>query len=342
MIDIYNEIGYIKTVLQDGLSEKWERDATLLVRFFKNEGYKKSEVKKKIKEKCENSKKFQYNPFTMYNRINKIVDNAWKKEVPLREIKNIEFSQEVLQWFLNLETNFTITDEQVLELKEKRPKLVIKNNVINWQRTKYLFTLYIWTKIQENYLEKPYIHYLNQYNKRFKQDAYLKQSFNMSKERDLLYDLGFIYVNFALGIDATFVRNNDVFQIPVADKNRIVLSGEDLYNCGYWLEKQKMGTFVCQCCGKTFAHYSKSSREYARKYCKECSDKLFVSKIGGRRGEAKKTQRYCIDCGKECVILSNNDFKTCRCPECQEKRRREQNRIRMREKREKEKEEKLK
>ena len=51
MIDIYDEVGYIKTVLQDGLSEKWERDATLLTRYYKSQGEKKSEVKKKLKEK---------------------------------------------------------------------------------------------------------------------------------------------------------------------------------------------------------------------------------------------------------------------------------------------------
>ena len=89
MIDIYDEVGYIKTVLQDGLSEKWERDATLLTRYYKNEGLKKSEVKKKLKEKCEHSRNFSYQPYVMYKRLNKVIDNAWKKEVPLREIREI-------------------------------------------------------------------------------------------------------------------------------------------------------------------------------------------------------------------------------------------------------------
>ena len=191
---------------------------------------------------------------------------------------------------------------------------------MNWQRTKYLFTLYIWTKVQEHYLDKPNMHYLKQYYKRFKEDADLKTSFNMQRERDLLYDLGYIYVNFALGIDATFIRDNEVFRTPITDKNKVVLKGEDLYKCGYWLEKQKMGSFICQNCGKEFAHYSKSAREMARKYCKECAKLLYNNKTGAKRNEANKTKRYCIDCGKECVILNQNDFKTCRCPDCQEKK----------------------
>ena len=52
----------------------------------------------------------------------------------------------------------------------------------------------------------------------------------------------------------------------------MVLKGEDLYKCGYWLEKQKMGSFICQNCGKEFAHYSKSKQEMGRKYCKKCSE----------------------------------------------------------------------
>ena len=330
MIDIYDEVGYIKTVLQDGLSEKWERDATLLTRYYKSQGEKKSEVKKKLKEKCEHSRNFVYQPYVMYKRLNKVIDNAWKKEIPLREIREIVIPREVVDWFLNLEESVVLTDEQVQELKKKRPKVTIKNHVMNWQRTKYLFTLYIWTKVQEHYLDKPNMHYLKQYYKRFKEDADLKTSFNMQRERDLLYDLGYIYVNFALGIDATFIRDNDVFRTSINDKNKVVLKGEDLYKCGYWLEKQKMGSFVCQNCKKEFAHYSKSSREMARKYCKDCAGKVNKNYSNDKPRNAKEEKRLCIDCGKECVIFNKKDFKTCRCPECQEKHTRERKRLYMR------------
>lgn len=319
MIDIYDEVGYIKTVLQDGLSEKWERDATLLIRYYKSQGERKSEVKKKLKEKCEHSKRFEYNPYVTFKRLNKIIDTAWKKEVPLREIRQIEMPREVVDWFLGLEDNVVLTDEEVSVLRQKRPKVTIKNNVINWQRTKYLFTLYVWTKIQENYLDRPNMHYLKQYYKRFKEDADLKASFNMQKERDLLFDLGYIYINYALGIDATFIKDNNVFQTPITDNNRVILKGEDLYKCGYWLEKQKMGSFICQHCGKEFAHYSKSKQEKGRKYCKECAVIL-----GNKNNHIEYKVVKCIDCGDEFKI-DKNDGRTCRCIECQENYRRKYN-----------------
>lgn len=258
----------------------------------------------------------------MYKRLNKIIDTAWKKEVPLREIREVVISKEVVDWFLNLENSVVLTDEQVAQLKEKRPKVTIKNHVINWQRTKYLFTIYIWTKIQENYLDRPNMHYLKQYYKRFKEDADLKASFNMQRERDLLFDLGYIYINFALGIDATFIKDNEVFRTAITEKNKVVLKGEDLYKCGYWLEKQKMGSFVCQHCGKEFAHYTNSAREKARKYCKECAEIV---------GHNNKSIEYkiieCIDCGQT-LKIDKRDGRTCRCLECQEKIIKERDRIR--------------
>ena len=180
MIDIYDEVGYIKEVLEKGISDKWERDAILLARYYKMEGVKKSEVKNRIREKCERSRAFYYDHRVNYKRLNKIVEIAWKKEVPLREIKQVEIAQEVLDWFLGLEDSVILTDEEVETFKVKRPKISIKKNKpINWNRTKYLFTLYIWTKVQENYLDKPNMHYLKKYNKRFQEDADLKPSFSM-------------------------------------------------------------------------------------------------------------------------------------------------------------------
>ena len=259
----------------------------------------------------------------MYKRLNKVIDNAWKKEVPLREIREIVIPREVVDWFLNLEESVILTDEQVQELKEKRPKVTIKNHVMNWQRTKYLFTLYIWTKVQEHYLDKPNMHYLKQYYKRFKEDADLKTSFNMQKERDLLYDLGYIYVNFALGIDAIFIRDNDVFRTPITDKNKVVLKGEDLYKCGYWLEKQKMGSFVCQNCGKEFAHYSKNKQEMGRKYCKECSEI-----VRHNNNNLVTKEITCVDCG-QIIKIDVKDNRTLRCFECQEKKKKNDTAIRV-------------
>ena len=47
MIDIYDEMGYIKEVLEHGLSnDSWVKDCSLLAKYYRDEGYKKSEVKK--------------------------------------------------------------------------------------------------------------------------------------------------------------------------------------------------------------------------------------------------------------------------------------------------------
>lgn len=214
-----------------------------------------------------------------------------------------------------------LSNEEVQSIKSRRPKVSIKNNKpINWNRTKYLFTLFIWTKVQEYYLDKPYMHYLKKYKSRFKEDADLKSSFNMQHERDLLYDLGFIDINYALGIDAKFIEENDVFKTPITDNNRVIITtGEigqgDLYKCGYWLEKQKMGSFICQNCGKEFAHYTNSKKEKSRKYCKECSDLI----RNGKHSEKTKVIT-CIDCGKE-VVVSIKNQKSKRCYRCQHKSR---------------------
>ena len=85
------------------MSEKWERDATLLIRYYKSQGERKSEVRKKIKEKCENNKKFHYDALVDFKRLNKIIDGAWKKEIPLREIREIIISKDVVDWFISLE-----------------------------------------------------------------------------------------------------------------------------------------------------------------------------------------------------------------------------------------------
>lgn len=282
-----------------------------------------------ILNKCKDTKgRFRFNEYTSdINKANSIFEKAWKDKTPLREISKVEISREVLDWFLSLEKDYIITDEEQEILKTRRPNVSIKNNrPVNWKRTKFLFTLYIWTKIQENYLNKPNIHYIQEYAKRFREDADLKPSFILNNERNLLYDLGFIDINYALGIQTIFTDKFDVFKIPITDKNRVVIElykdgimkdkdGNlideqvgDLHRCGYWLEKQKMGSFICKGCGKEKAYYSFGKNEHKRKYCKECLGKKIDEK-----------ERTCLDCGKKILINSKFDMKTCRCYECQEK-----------------------
>jgi predicted nucleic acid-binding Zn ribbon protein len=145
----------------------------------------------------------------------------------------------------------------------------------------------------------------------------------MPKERDLLFDLGYINVNYALGIDTIFMRDNDIFSTPITENNKVILKGEDMYNCGYWLEKQKMGTFICKNCGKEFAHYTKSKQEKGRKYCKECAD-ILSRRIKEKKDiPAPEGYRYCEECGELFELKSLKDFTSTRCPECQAEVRRE-------------------
>ena len=194
---------------------------------------------------------------------------------------------------------------------------------MNERRVRFLFTLFVWSKIQENYLEKYNMHYLRGYEKKFKENADLNSSFNLKNERNLLFDLGFININHALGIDAIFM-NNDVFKIPVTDENRIVLSGEDLYNCGYWLEKQKYGYYVCQNCGKEVLKKNKPKGGRPNKYCPECAKKI---------ENDLKEKHFCIDCGREIEYDSLTKRIRKRCFICQanldnEKARKRMKRIR--------------
>ena len=238
-----------------------------------------------------------------YKNFNTVFEAAWKNKEPLRKIKSIEFTEDVLNWFLGLES-LEISEDKVKELKAVRPKVTIKKQVMNERRVRFLFTLFVWSKIQENYLEKYNMHYLRGYEKKFKENADLNSSFNLKNERNLLFDLGFININHALGIDAIFM-NNDVFKIPVIDENRIVLSGEDLYNCGYWLEKQKYGYYVCHNCGKEVLKKNKPKGGRPNKYCPECAKKIEndLLTLFGLNNVVDKKERLIVD-----EANANNDY----------------------------------
>lgn len=309
MINIYDEVGHIKNVLENGFSRRWQEDAKLLVKYYRNNGEKKKDIREKIKKKCEMYIP-EYNKFTMFNTVNKIVESAWKDKTPLREIKQVEISKEILDWFLKLEKQ-KVSEEQLNEIKNNKPNSHVTLKFWNWNRVKMLFTLYIWALIQKNYLDNYWMIQIERYGKQFKEDANLPSGFNILKESNNFYDLGYIFINSYRNIDIKF-REFDVFKIPITDENRIVISGDDLYKCGYWLEKQKMGSFTCQRCGKEFAHYTNNKSEKQRKYCKECKNNIL-------NGRTEKIIINCVDCNKEIIILKRN-HKTCRCKECQNKR----------------------
>ena len=328
MIDVYDEMGYIKEVLEHGFNDdNWVKGCTLLAKYYRDEGYKRSEIKKMLKEKCEKycSDK-SYNPNKGgYKVIDKIVSGAFKKDKDgnyvehIRSIKSIITTKEVVQWFLDLENNYEITDEMVELEKTRRPKVYVKKKPMTFNRIKYLFTLYVWTKIQENYLERPNIHYLKKNTVRFKECANLRNtSFSLTNERNFLFDLGFIDVNHGLGIIPVFMDKYDVFQIPATDENKVEIKDEDLKYCGYWLLKQKMGSFVCQNCKREFANYSlKDKGGRPRQYCKECMNLL----KNGKTSPFLAKELYCKDCGKKINIedIKKHNGMIKRCPSCQAK-----------------------
>ena len=326
MIDIYDEEGYIQRVLEQGLSERWKRDASLLIKYYKTKYYSgeqpdwtKKWVKATILEKCEKGVK-GFNKITRKGEINALVDSVWKdwkidKEHPeksskLRKVKQIEFSKEVLDWFLGLEDNVILSPVEREKLQE-RHTMKISEHPIKFLRVKYLFTLFVWSKIQENYLENYNVHYLKKFTQKFRRDGDLGQSFSFMYEKELMSDLGFIEVNRASGIKAVFM-DLPVFQIPVTDKNRILLGGDDLYNCGYWLKKQRNGYFICQNCGKEIAFDKPNIKNKTiKKYCNECAELL--------KNEAK-AEAFCVDCGKPLIRTSVRKYLTSRCAQCQAKR----------------------
>ena len=331
MIDIYDEEGYIQEVLQNGFSQKWQRDAALLVKYFKTEyalgnqpSWNKAWVKETIKEKC---KKYvpTYDPNVTFNRVNKLVDTTWKnwkvdpdnpkESSQLRKIKEIKIPEAVLNWFLNLDTYY-ITDEEVKDIKLRRKNVSVKNHPITMARAKYLFTLYVWTKIQENYLSRPNIHYLEKYNKKLRNDADLKPSFSLTKERNVLFDLGFIDINHGLGVIPIFMDKED-FKEAEKDEKVILLGRNDLYLCGKWLEMRKFGTFKCQKCRKLFPLSEKNKKGRPKKYCEECA-----KSIGhGITMDTKlvKITTTCDRCGKEIELTSKYSSKGHYCWKCRAK-----------------------
>lgn len=345
MTEIYNEIGYIKEVLEKGLSQRWILETRLLTKYYKSQGLKKAEILSIIKKKCE-LYVTQYDPLVSYRIVNKEVEKAWNDKTPLREIKEVYFSKGVLDWFLNLEN-----EEMDKELYDtlsghyKARNIPFNKKPFNKNRVKFLFTLYVWGLIQAQYLDFPWSMDLNRYGKRIKIDANLPTSFKIIPECDLLRDLGMLDITWGgrrgrskgvrtnRKVISKFV-NLDVFKEEITKDNRMVISGEDLYNCGLWLEKQKMGSFICQSCGKEFPHYSKSATEMLRKYCKKCGvekDKENKRELFQQSSTYERKQVvsiYCVDCGKEIIIIPGLN-KTNRCEDCYREYRKKYNNEKM-------------
>lgn len=325
MIDIYDEVSHIKNVLQDGFDpDKWVRDLILLVKFRKSQVPQptKQQVKKEMLEKCYLYVK-DFNEIKQGSNVRKLVDKTWKDWNPktnkLREIRQVKITQEVLDWFLGLQDNFEISQELADKIHQRRKRRV-KVKPLSFNDVKYLFTLYVWTLIQAEYIENYKMHKLNKFGARFKQDADLNASFSMRKEKEFLFDLGLINVTHTGIVIPIFMDNNEAFKVEATDKNTILLTGDDLYFCGYWLKKQKMGSFICANCRKEIANYRENDkkRRRPRKYCKECAEKLKKEESG---------HEFCVICGKKLFTTFVRKYNTCYCASCAVDRNREQKRL---------------
>ena len=187
---------------------------------------------------------------------------------------------------------------------------------MTFNRIKVLFTLYIWSLIQKEYMNGGWNYFnLDGWYPKLKKDSDLPTSYNILNERNILEDLGFLKTTEKnVDVILELFDKFDVFNIEVTDKNRIRLEGEDLYNCGHWLRKQKYDWFVCEECGAIAFEKRKELGGRPRRYCKKCALKL---------KNHFKEDGFCVECGKPLKITYMRKYKTCRCASCQEKRNEE-------------------
>ena len=329
MIQIYNEEQHIKEVLEKGLNpDCWRKDLALLVKYFKSQNPrpKKSKIKEELIEKCvryvPDFDKIQDAPKTKA-----YIDKVWREwkvdgdnPSTLRIINHIDITKEELDWFLNLSESFTIDNDLKLSIQEKRFPAKIGNHPMTFTRVKFLFTLFIWTKIQNEYMGYGIYHDLDSCKAKLRKDADLPASFNILNERNILEDLGFVKTT-DKNVDtlAIFFEKEPVFQTVLTEKNKVTLTEEDLYNCRKWLEKKKFGTFICKNCGKEIIKKSKNNkRGRPNLYCKECSQKLNTGRTFNTKKE--KIESICEICGIEIGMVSKYSPHKI-CSSCQDKKR---------------------
>ena len=299
MLKNLDEIRKLKEILENGFSTDWKNEIRILTKHFKLQGIKKCKIKEQIKEKLEKEVE-EYNKFTMFNTVNNIIDKAWKDDKPLRQITEITIPQATVDWFLALEGK-KIPRETIDAIKAKKATKVIEK-FWNWNRVKMLFTLYVWSKIQQQYSDFWQYVAVEREVGHFRECAGLPEKYKVVQESNNLHDLGIVRISNERNLELLFLD-----KLP-QDGDMVTLTGQDMVKCGYWLEKQKQGSYICQKCGKEIAITNATGRK--RKYCPDCTS-------------AKGTiQDICVDCGKV-FTKSAKATKTCRCAKCQEIRDKE-------------------
>lgn len=289
MVDIFNERMYIKNILKDGFSSRWQRDALLLARYYKIEGMSKSEIKDHLVEKCELYIP-GFNMYVYYKTINKIIDEAWKNDTELRVIQQLEVDSEKINWFLN---------QNQLTEKEQRA----------------LFTIYGWSLIQSQYLKSPYWHSLSQYSSLFKESADIPVGTSLNTLKKKLCNLGYLKSSSngrkSNGISkcilyAQFIEDNEILTSPVEEQNKITISYDDMYKLGNFLERyrkagikgiknkknqmskvDKIQIITCSNCGEEFA----VSPNNKRTLCDKCYKEYRKKKVAENKKNCLKNKR---------------------------------------------------
>lgn len=299
MLKNLDEITKLQEILENGFSTDWKNEIRILTKHYKMQGIKKCKIKEQIKGKLE-KEIMEYNKFTMFNTVNNIIDKAWKDDKPLRQITEITIPKATVDWFLDLEGK-KIPKETIDAIKAKKATKVIEK-FWNWNRVKMLFTLYVWSKIQQQYHDFWQYVAVEREVGYFRECAGLPEKYKVVQESNNLHDLGIVRISSERNLQLLFLE-----QLP-QDGDMVTISGQDMVKCGYWLEKQKQGSYICQKCGKEIAITNATGRK--RKYCPDCTS-------------AKGTiQDICVDCGKV-FTKSAKATKTCRCAKCQEIRDKE-------------------
>ena len=299
MLKNLDEIKKLKEITENGFSEDWKNEIRILTKHLKLQGIKKCKIKEQIKEKLEKEVE-EYNKFTMFNTVNNIIDKAWKDDKPLRQITQITIPKATVDWFLALEGK-KIPKETIDAIKAKKATKVIEK-FWNWNRVKMLWTLYVWSKIQQQYSDFWQHVAVEREVGYFRECAGLPERYKVVQESNNLHDLGIVRISSERKLELLFLE-----QLPY-DGDMVTLTGQDMVKCGYWLEKQKKGSYICQECGKEIAITNTTGRK--RKYCPDCTEKKGT------------IQAICIDCGKV-FTKSAKATKTCRCAKCQRERDKE-------------------
>lgn len=239
MISVFNEYEYAKKILDQGfISKKQGLELFILAKYYRLEcGKTKSECKKLLVDFCESQIK-DYKNSDVYIKVNTALSRAYKPNVSLLKIENIEFTANELLYIQSL--SMSPIAKKVLFCLWCCNRLNIKAG----QSDK-------WVSSTPTELKK--ICNINISTKKF---------------LDIIYELyqnDLIFISDKWAICLSFL-NNLVIPYQTSDVTYHISDFEDL---GLWWEQYIGNARVirCECCEKLFVKKSKNQR-----YCADCAN----------------------------------------------------------------------